>query len=169
MMRNSRPTRHLLPNSEDHGIRILQKVGYSKNLQAVIIGQQNCLVQAFKERIVPLLHSVPIQRVYEMARSLAKMSDKWEIEIIFFLRRIPCQYVQCCEDIFESIPERFGVSFRSLNGRKCTTIPFSHLTYFIQLSTENKHRFIGIFIREIFEDGVCLNVLIRIYLGGVGG
>ena len=81
-------------------------MGYSRNLQAVIIGQQNCLVQAVKERIVPLLHFVPIQRVYEMARSLAKMNDKWEIEIILFLRRVPCQYIQGCEDIFESISER---------------------------------------------------------------
>ena len=108
MMTNSDSTRHLQPNSGDHEIRILQIVGYLRNLQAVIIGQQ-LLVQAIKERIVPLLHFVPIQRVYEMARSLAKMSDKLEIEIIF-LRWIPCQYIQWCEDIFEPIPERFDVS-----------------------------------------------------------
>ena len=43
------------------------------------------LVKAVKERIVPLLHFVPILRVYEMARSLVKTSDKLDIEIIILL------------------------------------------------------------------------------------
>jgi hypothetical protein len=66
-----------------------------------------------KKKVIPLLHFVPIQRVYEMARPLAKINDKLELEIdIIYLRGIPCQYIQCYEDIFESIPEELDVSFR---------------------------------------------------------
>lgn len=49
---------------------------------------------------------------------LGKMGRMRELEIdIVFLRWIPCQYIQCCKNILEAIPERLDVSFNA-NDKK---------------------------------------------------